>query len=125
MVEITLTNIKKNIIGTVRINDAARYPPKVYGYPPRIANNDEDLLGMDRLEIDGVGVSLGQSTRSRTINTRPSNLNLYNNKFSEKARQGFKYWVKDEQDPANNKRKGNTNDYSNYLNVLNSTSSYY
>jgi hypothetical protein len=109
--------------GTVRINDSARYPPKQYGYPPRIANFDEDLLGMDRLEIDGVSVALGRNTR--TINSRPSNLNLYSNQFSERARQGYRYWVKDERDPVNNKRKGNLPDYTNYFDNLNTRHSFY
>jgi hypothetical protein len=79
---------------------------------------------MDQLEIDGVSVALGQNSRTRAISSRPSNFNLYSNQFSERARQGFKYWVKDERDPANNKRKGNRNDYSNYLNYFDSKSTF-
>ena len=103
------------LLGTVRINDSARYPSKIYGYPPRIANYDEDLVGMDRLEIDDSIIPISHNSRSIRSQTRQPNIALYSNQFSERARQGYRYWVKDERDPVNNKRKGNNNDYMNYM----------
>lgn len=87
--------------GTVRINDNARYPPTVYGYPPKVAEKNEEFLGLNTQSLNNLDLPVHQHVR-----TRPLDLGAYQNKFQERAKQGFEYWPKDKRIPENNKPKG-------------------
>jgi hypothetical protein len=89
-------------IGTVRINDSARFPAKVYGYPPKSAQFPEDLIGLSTQSLmDIENIPVQQKVRSR-----PVDLKKYDNRFHDRAKNGFEYWSKDKREPENNKPKG-------------------
>ena len=84
----------------MRINDSARFPQKVYGYPPKTAEN-EDIFGLNTQSLINLNLPVHESIRNR-----PLDLNQYQNKFQDRAKQGFEYWPKDKRIPDNNKPKG-------------------
>lgn len=98
------------IDGTVRINDSARYPPRIYGYPPRQLDHrdtydkqefNKELVGMSSQSMSNVDFPI------EVIRNRPLNLSAYENPFHSRAKQGFEYWTKDKRIPENNRPKGN------------------
>ncbi|RNA13687.1 hypothetical protein BpHYR1_009436 [Brachionus plicatilis] len=88
------------IDGTVRINDSARFPPKIYGYPPRANDQNADLVGLTTQSLNDLSFAGNERVRNRT-----SNLSAYPNQFHDRAKQGFEYWTKDKREPENNKTK--------------------
>ena len=100
------------IDGTVRINDATRFPPSQYGYPPKLprfnTDLDDDYERENSLSIKGYGLSGPQYSAflPSYIRRRPMNIGSYSNQFHEKARQGYEYWVKDRKLGENTKTKG-------------------
>lgn len=91
------------IDGTVRINDSSRFPPQVYGYPPRVVNHSEDLIGLTTQSLSNLDLPLESKVRNR-----PANLKPYDNQFSDRAKKGFEYWSRDKRIPENNKPKAET-----------------
>lgn len=119
--------------GTVRIDDSARYPPRMYGYPPKVnVATHRQLSGrsyhpQDRIQsarpvrsyADSSSLQqnmelVGLGSRSMThlnlpvnniVSSRPLNLNPYENKYHVRAKEGFEYWNKDKRYPENNKPK--------------------
>jgi hypothetical protein len=91
------------IDGTVRINDSSRYPSSVYGYPPKIIQHREDLIGMTTQSLANLDFPLDSAAAAASKSSR--NLNNYQNQFSDRAKQGFEYWTRDKRNPDNNKPK--------------------
>lgn len=85
----------------MRINDSARFPPQIYGYPPKVTDHSEELIGLNSQSLNDINLPLQQRVRNR-----PANLNSYANPFHDRAKQGFEYWNKDKRNPENNKTKG-------------------
>lgn len=86
------------IDGTVRINDSARFPPKIYGYPPKVLKYDEDLIGQSLPSFSELPISA-------RVKNRQHDLSAYSNQFHERAKNNFQYWTKDPREPENNKLK--------------------
>lgn len=93
------------IDGTVRINDSTRFPPSLYGYPPKMTSQSIDSFPS---AYDDFSSELTSSFMSSNdyVKRRPMNLGAYSNQFSERARQGFEYWTKDRKLAENTKPKG-------------------
>jgi hypothetical protein len=101
---------KKSLKGTVRINDSSRYPPSVYGYPPKntsrqdeLNSNSRELLGFNSQSLASLA-SMNMSADN--YRTRPLNLSDYDNQYHNRAKKGFEYWTKDKREPENNRPKG-------------------
>lgn len=97
------------IDGTVRIDDSARFPPRLYGYPPK---QSKAVTHRDPVELDHEMIGLNSKSLSNLelpinsiVKNRPLNLNPYENKFQQRAKEGFEYWTKDKRYPENNKPK--------------------
>lgn len=102
------------IDGTVRINDSSRFPPNVYGYPPRLAtsvkappnlkcHSSYNLASSDQSSFNQQMVEPFLS--SEYVRNRPLNLSAYANRFHEKARLGYEYWPKERKYGENTKTK--------------------
>lgn len=99
--------------GTVRIDDSSRYPPRMYGYPPKVnlathrqttsyqpTDRNEHMLGLGNRSLSQLDLPV-----NNLIRNRPVNLNPYENKYQQRAKEGFEYWSKDKRYPENNKPK--------------------
>lgn len=102
--------------GTVRIDDSARYPPRMYGYPPKVnlathrqttsyqpTDRNEHMLGLASRSCSELDLPVNNLIRNRAVNLVP-----YENKYSQRAKEGFEYWTKDKRYPENNKPKAAT-----------------
>ncbi|CAF0724183.1 unnamed protein product [Brachionus calyciflorus] len=69
------------IDGTVRINDSMRFPPRVYGYPPRVNDQNAELIGLSTQSLNDLNLPSQERVRS------------------------FEYWTKDKREPDNNRTK--------------------
>lgn len=96
------------IDGTVRIDDSSRFPPRLYGYPPKMNTPRENALKDRSHEMLGLGAKSLSSLDlpvNNIVKNRPLNLAPYENKYSNRAKEGFEYWTKDKRYPENNKPK--------------------
>lgn len=105
--------------GTVRIDDSTRYPPRLYGYPPKgnlashrmlsAATSNRNTDDSRKNEFLGIGArsltELGLPVNNSIVRNRPHNLNQYENEFQTRAKEGYEYWSKDRRYPENNKPK--------------------
>lgn len=100
--------------GTVRIDDSARYPPRMYGYPPKASFTSRQLSARHHRPQDRNEEIIGLGARSMTeldlpinsiVKSRPLNLSPYENKYQQRAKEGFEYWTKDRRYQENNKPK--------------------
>jgi len=109
--------------GTVRIDDSTRYPPRLYGYPPKAnaiprqmsgnlhcnsaryepTGKSQDLLGLGVKSLTQLDLPVNNMIRKSS-----STLNNYENQYAVRAKEGFEYWSKDNRYPENNKPKAST-----------------
>ena len=79
----------------------------MYGYPPKNLKREpetdraQELLGMNSQSLNNIDLPINSMVRNRG-----SNMNSYENKYSQRAKEGFEYWTKDKRYPENNKPKG-------------------
>ena len=78
-----------------------KYPPRQFGYPPKIRDIDQKMLGLTSQSLNDLTLPIQQHIRNRSANLK-SNENL----FHEHAKSGFEYWLKDRRIPENNKPRG-------------------
>lgn len=90
------------IDGCVRINDSSRFPPTLYGYPPKLSHSIGDFA-TEELDND---LTASFMMPNEYIKRRPMNLSAYSNQYNERARQGFEFWTKDRKLGENTKTKG-------------------
>jgi hypothetical protein len=81
------------------------YPPKNIHREPNQTNRNHELLGLNTQSLQSLNnIDL---PINNIVKNRPLNLAPYENKFSQRAKEGFEYWTKDKRYPENNKPKGN------------------
>lgn len=93
------------IDGTVRINDSRKYPENVYGYPPKVHQNDEDLIGINQ-KLSGSSLDFEDDVEK--VRNRKLSIKHFDNPFHERAKSGYVYWPKESKFPENNKKKAKT-----------------
>jgi hypothetical protein len=87
------------------LNDSAKYPLKQYGYPPKVIDHPEDLIGINSKAAVDIDLPLASTSSFQRFNQNRS-LRSYNNQYHERAKSGFEYWNKDRRNPdSNNKPK--------------------
>ena len=87
--------------GTVSIDDSLKYPPRQFGYPPKIRDIDQKILGLTTQSLSDLSLPIQHHIRNRSANLKSNE-----NSFHEHAKSGFEYWLKDRRIPENNKPKG-------------------
>jgi hypothetical protein len=65
----------------VRINDTSKYPQKVFGYPPKLAQHDEDLIGFNNRMSNS---TLDLNPEVEKVRNRPLSLKNFDNQFHDR-----------------------------------------